>query len=141
MEFESLRTWVGRIEGGADLWQWMESFGRTNEIRAGWISAVGAVRRAALAWYDQEGRTYLERRIDAPMEVVSCSGNFSLKDGIPFPHLHVVLAGRDLGCVGGHLLPGTEVFLVEYLVRELAGPELARSRDDDLGLPVWPPGV
>jgi predicted DNA-binding protein with PD1-like motif len=138
MEFESGRQWMGRLESGADLWEWMERFGKANEIRSGWISAIGAVRRAVLAWYDQEGRTYLERRFDEPMEIVSCSGNFSLKEAVPFPHIHVVLSGRDLRCVGGHLLPGTEVFLVEYRIRELAGRPLERSQDDDIGLPVWP---
>lgn len=128
---------MGRVEGGADLWEWMEAFGRREGVRAGWIQAIGAVRRAAVAWYDQEKREYLERKLDGPLEIVSCTGNFSLKDGDPFPHIHIVLAGKDGSCVGGHLLPGCEVFLVEYQVRELKGPEMVRTPDEALGLPVW----
>jgi predicted DNA-binding protein with PD1-like motif len=138
MQYESGRIWMGRVEGGADLWEWLADFGKREAVRAGWVQAIGAVRRAAVAWYDQEKREYLDLHLDEPLEIVSCTGNFSLKDGEPFPHIHIVLAGRDGRCVGGHLLPGTEVFLVEYRVRELAGPEMVRTHDDDLGLPVWP---
>jgi predicted DNA-binding protein with PD1-like motif len=39
--------------------------------------------------------------------------------------------------VGGHLLPGSKVFLAEVYVRALGGEPPVRKVDETLGLPVW----
>ncbi|MFN2543390.1 MAG: PPC domain-containing DNA-binding protein, partial [Actinomycetota bacterium] len=64
-------------------------------------------------------------------------GNVSLKDGQPFVHLHVVATGPDGAPVGGHLMEGTKVYLVEAYFRELGGPAPVREQNDDIGLATW----
>ena len=141
MEFEAGRRWMGRIERGADLWEWFAAFGREHDIRVGSICGIGAVEKGAYAIYSQSKKEYDDRYEHRPLEVVSCLGNYSLKDGQPFPHIHVAFSANDGLAIGGHLIPGSRVFLIEYDIRELTGPPLERSDDPDLGLPVWTPGV
>lgn len=132
---------MGRIERGADLWQWLEAFGREHEIQAGWIRAIGAAEEGAYSVYDQHRQSYSNRYEHRPLEIVSCEGNYSLKDGVPFPHIHIAFSGVDGNVVGGHLIPGTRIFLAEYDVQELRGAPLERHVDPEIGLPVWSPGV
>ena len=54
--------------------------------------------------------------------------------------LALVLADRDGKCRGGHLQPGTVVFMAEFEIRELSGAELKRSPDKETGLPSWRSG-
>jgi len=64
-------------------------------------------------------------------------GNISLKDGRPFLHAHVTLADKEGHAFGGHLAPGTIVFVCELVVQALEGPEFTRELDQETGLPLW----
>ena len=60
-----------------------------------------------------------------------------MKDGKPFVHLHVVATGPDGAAVGGHLMEGTKVYVIEAYVRQLGGEAPVREQDDEIGLAVW----
>jgi predicted DNA-binding protein with PD1-like motif len=71
------------------------------------------------------------------MEVSGGVGNISLKDGKPFVHIHVT-GGSGVGpTVTGHLMDGTEVYMIEAYFRVLEGEAPVRELDDEIGLPVW----
>ena len=131
------RVWLVRIPRGADLWEWLRDFARANEVYAGSISLIGATSRAVIAFYDQGARAYREIVVEGDREILSCSGNISIHEGAPFPHVHVVLGAEDGSCVGGHLRPGTVVFIAEAEIREYEGEEKVRLPDPELGLPLW----
>jgi predicted DNA-binding protein with PD1-like motif len=78
--------------------------------------------------------------IKEPVELVSCTGNVSLRDGRPFLHAHAALAFSDGKVVGGHLNSGL-IFAVEALIQELLGEPLARGYDSTTGLYLWDSGV
>jgi predicted DNA-binding protein with PD1-like motif len=139
MELRGGRVWIERVPAGADLWEWLRGFVREHDVRTGTISLIGAVSRAVIAFYDQERREYVDRAVEGSHEIVSCTGNVSIHEGGPFPHVHVVLGAADGRCVGGHLRPGTVVFAGEAEVREAAGGELERAPDPETGLPLWKP--
>jgi predicted DNA-binding protein with PD1-like motif len=44
--------------------------------------------------------------LEGPLEILSCIGNISLKDGIPFVHAHMTLADAKGRAYGGHVMPG-----------------------------------
>lgn len=131
------RVFLGRLEKDTDLLEELNAFCRGQEIRLGRVEALGAVRQARLGYYHQEAKTYEFREFRQPLEIVSLSGNVSLKDGQPFVHAHIVLADAEGHAFGGHLAPGTIVFACEVLVQEWAGPPLQRTRDEPTGLPLW----
>lgn len=138
--FQSLsagRGFVGRLETGSDLVEEIERFCAEQSIVAGQVTVIGALRRARYAYYEQHDQRYLELESDTHHEIVGFTGNVSLKDDRPFLHAHATFADASGATVGGHLLPGCEVFAAEVMIRELAGVSLVRSADNETGLALW----
>lgn len=135
-EFRLGRAFLGRLPEQADIVQALGEFCLRRGIRAGWISAIGTVQRAVLGYYDHERGQYRRIPVEGLMEVVSCQGNVSLKDGRPFVHLHIVLSGPDGETVAGHLFEST-VFVGEFWLQEAIGPDLERRPDARSGLALW----
>ncbi len=128
-----------RLPHGGDLLSELTGLARRERIRTGTVSAIGAVSRARIGYYDQAARVYRERDLDQPLEICSCLGNISLQDGEVFVHAHVVLADGAGKTRGGHLCPGTTIFAAECRIDEFRGRELERGYDDRTGLSLWPP--
>lgn len=135
-EYSASKELIVRLEHDADLVQTMTELARSRGIEAGSFTAIGALKRARLGYYDQKNHEYRELKIDSPHEMASCLGNVSLKDGEPFIHAHVVLADETGNTKAGHLLEGV-VFAAEVHLRQLEGPRLERKYDEVTGLSLW----
>ena len=131
------RAFVARLATGSDLIAEIETFCGANRIQAAWVSAIGALRQAAFAYYDQREKRYVELASDEHHELVGFAGNISMRDGSPFLHAHATFCDRKGATVGGHLLRGCTVFLAEVQIREMTGVELVRHPDEETGLAVW----
>lgn len=131
------RIWIGRLETGDDLVDGIERVCVEHHVRAAWVSAIGAVKRAAYAYYDQRDRRYQELSSTEHHEITSFVGNISIRDDLPFLHAHATFASRSGAAVGGHLVPGCEVFVAEITIREMTGVELMRTPDEVTGLALW----
>jgi len=135
-ECDPSRDLMVRLKHDADLVQSITELAGSKAIEAGSFTAIGALKRARLAYYDQRNHEYREIRIDSPHEMASCTGNISLKDGKPFAHIHVVLADETGNTKAGHLLEGI-VFAAEVHLCPLKGPKLERKHDEATGLSLW----
>jgi predicted DNA-binding protein with PD1-like motif len=131
------RVWVGRLETGDDLVEEIERLCAEHAVHAAWVSAIGAVKRAAFAYYEQNDRRYLELESSEHHEIIGFVGNVSIRDDRPFLHAHATFASRSGAAVGGHLLRGCEVFVAEITIREMTGVELIRTPDEVTGLALW----
>jgi uncharacterized protein len=131
------RAFVGRLATGSDLVAEIERYCREQEIVAAQVTVIGAVRRARYAYYEQADHRYLELESDIHHEVVGFVGNVSLRDNRPFLHAHATFADAAGATVGGHLLPGCEVFAAEVMIRELGDVSLVRMHDEETGLALW----
>lgn len=131
------RTFIGRLEPGTDLLVELERICVERGVTAAWVSVVGAVRRAAYAYYDQAEHRYLEMSSEAHHEIAGFVGNISLRDGKPFLHAHATFGDERGSCVAGHLVGGNTVFVAEFTIRELLGADLVRTLDEELGLALW----
>ena len=136
-EAQAGRAFVGRLMTGSDLMDELERICAERNVAAGWVSVIGAVRVAAFAYYDQHALAYRELRSDTHHEIVGFTGNVSLRDGKPFIHAHATFADASGACVGGHLIHGIEVFSAEFTIREMAGVDLVRTFDEEIGLALW----
>jgi len=136
-ELTAGRGFVGRLDPGSDLVAEIERFCLVQGVVAAQVTVIGAVRRAAFAYYEQEERRYVELASDTHHEIVGFTGNVSLKDDRPFLHAHATFADRTGATLGGHLLRGCEVFAAEVMIRELVGVTLVRLHDDETGLSLW----
>jgi predicted DNA-binding protein with PD1-like motif len=134
------RTLIGQLAKGTDLYNGITRIVRDNNVRIGRVTGMGAVQRASLAYYDQKQMRYSDIDIPVAMEIVSLYGNITLKDGLPFCHVHVVLSDEQGNGKGGHLRPGgTPVFACELTIEEYDGPGLARNTDESTGLSLLSP--
>jgi predicted DNA-binding protein with PD1-like motif len=131
------RAFVGRLAQGSDLVEEIERFCAEREIGAAWVSVIGAVRRAAFAYFDQEERQYVPLASETHHEIAGFVGNISLRDGSPFLHAHAIFCDVAGAPIGGHLLRGCEVFVGEVMIREMTGLELERTPDEVTGLALW----
>jgi uncharacterized protein len=136
-EAQTGRTFVGRLPTGSDLVEEIERFAADHELRAAWVSAVGAVSRAAFAYYNQTTLQYKEMSSARHDELFGFVGNLSMRDGRPYLHAHAGFADINGEPIAGHLLKGCIVWVAEVEIRELLGVELVRELDELTGLAVW----
>lgn len=130
------RQFFVRVPRGADLVEYLTALAARKRIRCGAVSVIGATHVATIGTFDQRRLAYVKKTFRGEMEIVSCTGNVSVKDGKPFLHLHAVLGDTKLRCYGGHLFPGSKVFSAEAHIVELSGARV-REPDPETGLSLW----
>ncbi len=135
-EFNLKKTFLLRAEENTELVRFITKFAEDEEITAAEFTAIGALKRAKLGFYDQEKHGYHEITVDSPHEIASCIGNISVKNGRPFVHAHAVLAGEDGDTKAGHLVKGI-VFAAEVHLHELEGAKLERKHEEETDLWLW----
>jgi hypothetical protein len=136
-EVQPTRTLMGRLNHGADLLEEIHRICHKESITLGTISGLGAVQRACLGYYDQTTHRY--RFIDFPqhLEITHLVGNISLKDGVPFAHIHMTVTDAEGKAFGGHVAPNTRIFACEVVIQVFDGPSFKRQPDPQTGLPLW----
>lgn len=137
-EFAASKELVLRFKDDVELVQSITDLARSKGVKAGTFTAIGALKRAKLGFYDQRSHEYRTITIEAAMELVSCTGNVSLKGGETFVHAHAVLSDENGNTRAGHLLEGT-VFAAEVHLTQLEGPVLQRKYDKATELMLWNP--
>jgi len=123
------RVLVARFRRGDDVLERLNELMRDNGVVAGSLTGVGAVEKAKVGYHVGNGR-YAAVSYDGPLEVLSCIGNVSLKDGAPFVHAHMTVADSKGKAYGGHLMPGCIVGATfEVTVLAYEGMALVRKLD------------
>ncbi|MCK9440270.1 MAG: DNA-binding protein [Methanothrix sp.] len=135
-DFRQGRILFARLDHGADIIGQITNLAEENGIETGALSAIGALSRAELGYYDQVSHEYGKISLEEPVELASCSGNISMREGLPFVHAHAVLSNRTGKTWGGHLVSGT-IFAAELYLQELSGLPLKRVPDSITGLKLW----
>jgi len=122
---------------GDDLLDAVTRTFRERSVRKAAFSTIGLLTHAVLGCYNPASRQYATREFEGPLEIVSCTGNVSEKDGDVFVHSHIVLADEDFRCIGGHLMPGCVIFVGELHGAPVPGPIPVRTFDEARGLYLW----
>jgi hypothetical protein len=136
-EVQQTRILMGRLQHGEDLLKGLTNVCREHDVHLGKVTAIGAVQKARLEYYNQRNKQYEENDLAKPLEISSLVGNVSLKDDQPIVHAHVNLADSDGHVYGGHLSEGTIVFATEYMIEVYEGAAFRRQFDGVTGLPLW----
>jgi hypothetical protein len=130
-EGKLVKVMVERFRAGDDVLDRLNQLVRANGINAASFTALGAVEKACVGFFDGNDE-YSTVSYAGPLEVLSCLGNVSLKEGKPFIHAHIAIADQEGKAYGGHLMPGCIVsatFEVTLLVYE--GMDLLRKLDSE----------
>jgi predicted DNA-binding protein with PD1-like motif len=128
---------MGKLPHKADLIGALTETAGANGIQAGAVQVMGALEKATLGFYDQRSKAYRELLFASPLEIVSGTGNISLRDGKPFVHLHLAVSDEEGKVFGGHAMEGSIVFAAEYVIMPLPGTAPVRTFDETTGLFLW----
>lgn len=136
-EIRPEKHYIGRLPHNRDMIASIEDFCLKTHIEMGWFSLIGAVSSATLGYYDQKQMVYVTSKADCHLEIASCSGNISRKDGKPFVHAHAVLTDEKGNAIGGHIFSETIIFAGEIHIQTFSGKPLDREHDHQTGLMLW----
>ena len=95
------------------------------------VSGIGATDDFEVGVFDLEKSDYDHIKYKGNHEILSLVGNFTLKDGKPYLHLHITCAGKNGKIVGGHLFDGHISLTAEIFLHVLKG-EPTRKFDESL---------
>jgi uncharacterized protein len=97
----------------------MESITRTAKkcgVSGASLTGLGALKAASLGFYHLHKKEYARKQFDDEFELVSLTGNITLKDGEPYVHAHIVLGDTEFRCWGGHLFEALVAVTAEITV-------------------------
>jgi hypothetical protein len=135
--YNSGKAFLDRLPHDGDLLVSIQEAFQRSGTKMGFFVAIGAVKHAKIAFYNQDDHKYHEFSVDEPAEILNCTGNVSELDGETFVHAHITLGLKDGTTKGGHLVEGTKIFACELFAVPLEGEPLKRSFDDVTGLKLW----
>ena len=126
-------AYIVRLATGEEIHRSLTELATLERIDVASVAGIGAVYDAVLGYFDRSTREYLRRELPEEMEIVSLTGNLSVKQSQPFAHLHVVLGARNYEAIAGHLFEGKTGATCEIIVRPLKG-FVQRTLDPATGL-------
>ena len=131
---DGLKTYAVILESGDEVMACLERFARAEGVDGARLSAIGAFRKAVLAWFDWEAKEYRDIPVDEQVEVASLNGDIGVDEaGAPALHVHLVLGRRDGSTLAGHLKSAEVRPTLEVLVTETPS-HLRRVKDAATGL-------
>lgn len=138
-DVEGLRTFVLVLETGDEAVGCIARFAEQERLSAAQLTAIGAFRRAVIAYFDWEVKAYQRIAVEEQVEVASLIGDVALApDGSRALHIHLVLGRRDGGALAGHLMEGVVRPTLEVVVTETPA-HLHKVLDPESGLALIRP--
>lgn len=126
-------TYVVVCEPGDEAVSALTRFARSEHLEAAQITAVGALERATVGWFDPAAKQYRRNQVDEQCELLSLIGDVAMGEDGPILHAHVVLGLPDGTTRGGHFLEGWVSPTLEAVVTETPA-ELHKVMRPDIGL-------
>ena len=154
IESKAKRVVFARLEEGDDLLDTIGSVAKEKNIISGFFFLIGTLKHAVLGFY-KDGR-YIPIEKAGPLEIVSCMGNISQKEGKTpkkitklkvfskkdnsdiVVHGHIVVSDDKGIAYGGHLLGKNLVDVTAELVLvDVEGGVLRRKLNPQNNLHLW----
>lgn len=127
---------IVRIDRGEEVVSSLLMLAKKENIKAGFISAIGAADLIEVGLYEVEKQQYQSKEFIGDFEIVSCLGNLSRKEGEPYLHLHLSFGDKDFHTYGGHLnkcrISGTFECVID-----LTKNSIERTKDSETGLNIF----
>jgi predicted DNA-binding protein with PD1-like motif len=123
------RIVFARLYEDEDLLETINQAAKQSKVSTGMFTLIGTLKKATVGFY-RAGK-YETIRLDEPLEIVSCTGNISLKEGKPFAHAHIALSDEKGEVKGGHVMAGCIIGATgELVLIEAADLRLRRKLDE-----------
>jgi len=119
---------VFRFEDGEDVVESLKRVTEEHQIQSGAIlSGIGMLRDFEISFFSREKGGYVTNRFKEPVELLSLSGNISLRKNETFFHLHAALAKEDTNAIGGHLKKAIVHNTLEGVILKFSKLKLTRD--------------
>jgi hypothetical protein len=89
---------------GDEAFSGLLEFAQRYKVTSAHFTAIGAVSRATLGWFDSQRKAYKKIPVESQHEVIGMSGDIAMYQGKPVVHTHMVLGAADGTTRGGHVL-------------------------------------
>jgi len=138
------RVFVIRLEDGDILHECIEKFARENDVKAGFLMAVGGADKGSkLVVGPEEGRAEninpMEYILDEVHEITGTGTLFPDEKGEPKLHMHIA-CGRKETAKTGCVRKGVKVWhILEIVLVELIDTEAKRIMDEKTGFELLEP--
>lgn len=126
-------TYIIKLERGEKVLETLTAFCADEQITFATLSAIGAVENVKCGYYDLPTKTYHFTDYPNLVEVVSMTGNVSLKDDKPFLHVHAVFTDQENQAFGGHVVEMVVGVTLEVVLKKI-DIRIERQFDEDIGL-------
>ena len=130
---DGLRTFVVVLATGDEAVSAITSFAAEQRLAGSHFTAIGALSRAVVAYFDWPTKRYRHIAIDEQLEVLSLGGDITRDGDEPKLHAHIVVGKSDATAHGGHLIEGVVRPTLEIVLTELPRA-LHRRMDRESGL-------
>ena len=134
MEYKRIKNKiVFRLEMGDRLMKSTQKIAATENVKLASINGIGACSKIEMGYLDLSIKEYVFKIFEGNMEILHATGNITLKDGKPFPHIHISVSDDACKAFGGHLNEATISATFEG-VMTILDHEIHREFNEDLGL-------
>jgi len=125
-----------RLFEGEDLLDTVALAAEKAEVLAGFFFLIGTLKKAKMGFL-REGK-YETTEINQPLEIVSCLGNISDKEGKIFVHAHIAVSDEKGRVFGGHAMSGCIIGATgELVLVEAVNIRLLRKFEESVKLYLW----
>jgi uncharacterized protein len=139
-EDEGLRTFAIVFATDDEAMRGLTDFAAEHRLKAAQFTAIGALSRVVVAFFDWKSKEYQHMPIEEQVEVLSLVGDISQERGAPKVHAHVVVGKADATAHGGHLIEARVRPTLEVVLTEMPR-HLQRRFDSTSGLSLIDPTV
>lgn len=129
--------YVISLKNHSEIVESLTDFVKTQKIKAGKISGIGAVNSVTLRFFNPETKQYVDKTFSEQMEISNLTGNISLKDNLEYLHIHITLGNSEYNSVAGHLLNAKINGAAEFEIETYQNAKIERKFDSEIGLNVY----
>lgn len=126
-------TRILRFDPGEEAIAGLISYCEENQIKAAWLSMLGASSKITLSYYNLTSKKYEDRVVEENLEVLAITGNIATLNHKIIVHAHGSFSNQQFECIGGHIKSLTVSATLEVNITVLPG-EIMRKPDAFTGL-------
>ena len=124
---------IFRLEMDEGLMESTQRIATFENVKLASINGIGACSKIEMGYIDLSIKEYVFKTFKGNLEILQATGNITLKDGEPFPHIHISVANEDCKAFGGHLNEAIISATFEG-VMQIMDHQINREFNEDLGL-------
>ena len=124
------------LETGDEIIESITNVLKIEKIYSGMINGIGAISQVELGFYNIESKEYKKEFFNYDYELTSLMGNITLKDEVPFVHIHINMSDDNFKVLGGHLVSAVTAASAEVIIL-LNEQTIKRELDKNVGLYLW----